>query len=129
MELKVKKLNSSARLPQRQSPEAAGYDLYACKDTIIYSGRYELIGTGIAVQIPIGTYGRIASRSSLAANYGIQVGAGVIDSDYRGEIKVLLFNHGNKILDIEIGDRIGQLILEKIELPTVKAEAPIPKRK
>ena len=73
----------------------------------------KLIGTGIAMAIPIGNYGRIAPRSGLAAKHMIDVGAGVIDADYRGEVKVLLFNFGETDFAVSEGDRIAQLIVEK----------------
>ena len=71
------------------------------------------IQTGIAMAIPEGNYGRIAPRSGLAAKHFIDVGAGVIDADYRGEVKVLLFNHGEDDFVIQPADRIAQLIIEK----------------
>jgi dUTP pyrophosphatase len=81
----------------------------------------ELISTGIAVQIPPGSYGRIAPRSGLAYKHFIDVGAGVVDSDYRGEVKVLLFNFNDRAFRVSYGDRIAQLIIEKYT-PTVIQE-------
>ena len=72
-----------------------------------------LVSTGLAFAIPTGNYGRIAPRSGLAVKNSINVGAGVIDSDYRGEVRVLLFNHGDVDFVISEGDRIAQLIIEK----------------
>ena len=72
-----------------------------------------LISTGLQMQIPLGNYGRIAPRSGLAVKHFIDVGAGVIDADYRGEVKVLLFNFGSDSFTVEKGDRIAQLIIEK----------------
>jgi len=72
-----------------------------------------LIPTGLAMAIPIGNYGRIAPRSGLAAKNFIDVGAGVIDADYRGEVKVLLFNFGEADFKVQPGDRVAQLIIEK----------------
>src|SRR5262249_26338347 len=74
-----------------------------------------LIGTGIAMALPNSTYGRVAPRSGLAVKHGIDVGAGVIDSGYRGEIKILLINNGAKTFEVHPGDRIAQLILERID--------------
>jgi dUTP pyrophosphatase len=71
------------------------------------------VDTGISIQPPPGCYGRVAPRSGLAAKYGIDVGAGVIDSDYRGIIRVILFNHNDQPFTINVGDRIAQLILEQ----------------
>src|SRR6056300_294729 len=120
MTLLVKKLNGSAYVPARGSPLAAGYDMCSSVDTTIKSGCRGLVDTGIAFTVPYGTYGRIAPRSGLAVKKGIQVGAGVIDRDYTGEVKVVLFNHGEEDFEIKKGDRIAQLIIEKIEMPEVK---------
>ena len=79
--------------------------------------------TGLAVALPAGTYARIAPRSGLAIRNFINVGVGVVDSDYRGEIKVVLFNHSAEDFKVQVGDRIAQLILERIETPQVKKVA------
>ena len=120
MTLLVKRLNEHATLPARGSPLAAGYDLSSSEDVSIPKGTRGLVGTGIAFTVPHETYGRIAPRSGLAVKKGIQVGAGVIDRDYTGEVKVVLFNHGDEDFEIKKGDRIAQLIIEKIEMPEVK---------
>src|SRR5210317_29167 len=120
MTLLVKRLNEHATLPARGSPLAAGYDLSSSEDVSIPKGTRGLVGTGIAFTVPHETYGRIAPRSGLAVKKGIQVGAGVIDPDYTGEVKVVLFNHGDEDFVIKKGDRIAQLIIEKIEMPEVK---------
>jgi dUTP pyrophosphatase len=120
MTLLVKRLNEHATLPARGSPLAAGYDLSSSEDVSIPKGTRGLVGTGIAFTVPHETYGRIAPRSGLAVKKGIQVGAGVIDRDYTGEVKVVLFNHGDEDFVIKKGDRIAQLIIEKIEMPEVK---------
>ena len=120
MTLLVKRLNEHATLPARGSPLAAGYDLTSSEDVSIPKGTRGLVGTGIAFTVPHQTYGRIAPRSGLAVKKGIQVGAGVIDRDYTGEVKVVLFNHGDEDFEIKKGDRIAQLIIEKIEMPEVK---------
>ena len=79
----------------------------------------EIISTGICATIPLGCYGRIAPRSGLSIKYGIHVGAGVIDPDYTGELKVCLFNLGSVSFEIKKGDRIAQLILEKCLTPLI----------
>ena len=118
--MEVKLLNSVARLPRRASAGAAGYDLTSTETVTIYPGTRGVVSTGISIKLPEGVYGRIAPRSGLAVKNGIQVGAGVIDSDYRGEIKVLLFNHsGDHAFNVEPGDRIAQLICERCKLPEV----------
>lgn len=121
MPLGVKKLSFNARLPTRGSEYAAGYDLYSIEDAVVpcQCGR-ALVGTGIALSLPEDVYGRVAPRSGLAVKHGIDVGAGVIDPDYTGEIKVVLFNHGDKDFEVKEGDRIAQLILERCETPIIK---------
>ena len=119
--LYVKKLFPEAKLPVRATPGSAGYDLAASDGKTILPGGRDLIATGLSIKIPQGTYGRIAPRSGLAVRCGIQVGAGVIDSDYTGEIKIVLFNSDpTNSFVINPGDRIAQLILEKIECPEVE---------
>jgi dUTP pyrophosphatase len=121
MPLGVKKLTYDAILPTRGSDGSVGYDLYSVVDTIVpRQAGNTLVGTGLAVIIPDGCYGRVAPRSGLAVKHCIQVGAGVIDPDYTGEIKVVLFNHGTEDFEIKKGDRIAQLILERCETPIIK---------
>ena len=112
-ELKVKLIHPEARLPTRGSEQAAGLDLYSVIETMVPSGDSVLVKTGIAIELPPGTYGRVAPRSSLAIR-GIETGAGVIDRDFRGEVKVLLRNWSDEDLFIYKGDRVAQLVIEKI---------------
>ncbi|ARF02662.1 SWPV1-047 [Shearwaterpox virus] len=116
----VYRITKNATLPNRQSSNAAGYDLYSAYDYTIQPMDKELILTDIVMSIPSGCYGRIAPRSGLAYNYFIDVGAGVIDSDYRGNISVLLFNFGKKEFIVSKGDRIAQIIFEKIAQPEIR---------
>jgi dUTP pyrophosphatase len=120
MSLCVKRLTHDAILPTRGSNDAAGYDLYSTDQIIIPPTHRALVGTSIAILMPDGVYGRVAPRSGLAVKHGIQVGAGVIDSDYTGEVRVVLFNHGDRDFEVKKGDRIAQLILEKCETPDVQ---------
>ncbi|KAB8070279.1 dUTPase-like protein [Aspergillus leporis] len=117
--LLIKKLNESAQAPTRGSAFAAGYDMYSAKETVIPAKGKALVDTGIAIAVPEGTYGRIAPRSGLAAKHFIDTGAGVIDADYRGEVKVLLFNHSDVEFLVKVGDRVAQLIIERIYTPEV----------
>ena len=117
--LQVKRLSPDATLPVRGSEFSAGLDLSSAEDCVVPAGNKCVVCTDLAIAIPPYTYGRIAPRSGLAAKHFIDVGAGVIDSDYRGAVNVVLFNHGKKDFDIAKGDRIAQLILEKILLPVV----------
>ena len=111
--LQIKRLTLDATLPTRASPGSVGYDLYSLHDTVIQPGSRDIVSTGICATIPLGCYGRIAPRSGLTVRYGIHVGAGVIDPDYTGELKVCLFNLGSVPFEIKSGERIAQLILEK----------------
>ncbi|KKZ62217.1 dUTP pyrophosphatase [[Emmonsia] crescens] len=117
--LMVKKLVPTARVPTRGSAFAAGYDLYCAKAIVIPAKGKGLVDTGLAIAVPEGTYGRIAPRSGLASKHFIDTGAGVIDADYRGEVKVLLFNFSDVDFTVNEGDRIAQLVLERIYNPEV----------
>lgn len=116
--LKFQRLESNAILPTRGSLESAGLDLYAIEHVVLLPGDRIGIKTGLAVEIPKGYYGRIAPRSGLALRNGIDVMAGVIDPDYRGEIKCLLVNLGDADFEIKLGDRIAQLLIEKVAMFT-----------
>ena len=104
-------------LPVRGSAGAAGYDLSAAGSGVIPSRDKGTVETRLAVALPAGTYARIAPRSGLAICNFIDVGVGVVDLDYRGKVKVALFNHSTEDFAIQAGDRIAQLILERIETP------------
>lgn len=112
--LKIYKRSSNATIPTRGSALAAGYDIYSSESATVPAHGQALVSTDISIIVPLGTYGRVAPRSGLAVKHGISTGAGVIDADYRGEVKVVLFNHSEKDFKIEKGDRIAQLVLEKI---------------
>ena len=119
----VQLLHSEAKLPTRGSTHAAGYDLYAVEDGCIKPGHRAMVRTGIAFTVPDGYYGRIAPRSGLAVKNGIDVMAGVIDSDYTSEVKVVLINldfQNNQVYNYKTGDRIAQLVIEQIGHPTIK---------
>ena len=116
--LKFKKLDPRAILPTRGSAAAAGLDLYSIEVVNLQSLERKLVRTGLAVAIPEGFYGRIAPRSGLATKNGIDVLAGVIDADYRGEIQCLLHNTGHDTVELPAQAKICQLIIEKIITPT-----------
>ena len=120
MALKIKKLNAQAITPTRGSPGAAGYDLYSSEGYVILPGRRGVVSTGISLQLPPGVYGRVAPRSGLAVKHGLQVGAGVVDPDYTGEVKVVLFNHDKNPYVIKPGYRIAQLVLERFEVAEIE---------
>ncbi|KAL1348633.1 deoxyuridine 5'-triphosphate nucleotidohydrolase [Arachis hypogaea] len=117
--LRVKKLSDNAVLPSRASPLSAGYDLSSAVETKIPARGKALVATDLSISIPEGTYARIAPRSGLALKHSIDVGAGVIDADYRGPVGVILFNHSDVDFEVKVGDRVAQLILEKIVTPDV----------
>lgn len=114
--LQVQKLSETAVVPTRGTTESAGLDLYAAHATSVPAHGKALVKTDLAVAIPFGHYGRIAPRSSLAWKHHIDVGAGVIDSDYRGNVGVVLFNHSDVDVDINLHDRVAQLIIEKVAM-------------
>ena len=113
--INIKLLNELAKVPTRGSEYAAGYDLYAATDYIIDIAPHSTvkIGTGVAMELPEGTFGAIFARSGLATKKGLRPAncVGVCDSDYRGEYIVPLHNDTNEIMTIEPGERIAQLII------------------
>lgn len=113
LQINVKKLSENATIPTQGTSFAAGYDLYAAEDAVVVCGTRKLIKTNISMEITPGYYGRIAPRSGLAHKNGIDVLAGVIDSDYRGDIGVILYNTDKNIdFTVKKGDRIAQIIFE-----------------
>jgi dUTP pyrophosphatase len=114
IEIRIK-TGDSAQLPQYQTLYSAGMDLHASLDSAmrIEPGARVLVPTGLYMEIPPGFEGQVRPRSGLALKYGITVlnSPGTIDSDYRGEVKVLLINHGSEAFDINPGERIAQLIV------------------
>ena len=116
----VKKLTPYATIPTKGSAGAAGYDLTATDPVTIHPGERAIVSTGLAIRLPPGTYGRVAPRSGLAARHGIDVLAGVVDPDYRGEVKVILQNHGTETFVTGPGMRIAQLVLENFTTTTVE---------
>jgi len=118
--LQVAKLSEHAMVPTRGSPSAAGYDLYSAEDKIIPGRGKGLVKTDIQVKVPHGTYGRIAPRSGLAWKQHIDIGAGVVDEDYRGNVGVVMFNHADSEFVVKKGDRVAQLVCEKISYPDIE---------
>ena len=114
--LKIKKLTEFATMPVRGSPLAAGFDLAAAYDLVVPAGGKAIAKTDLAMNIPTTCYGRIAPRSGLAWKKHIDVGAGVIDADYRGNVGVVLFNHGKEDLVISGVIVLAQLVMEHISM-------------
>lgn len=116
----VQLLHKDAIMPSRATPGAAGLDLYSAEDVALQPGGRALTATGVAMTLPTGHVGLIWPRSGLAVKSGVDVLAGVVDCDYRGEVKVALINHGDRFVFIEAGDRIAQMIIQRysFEMPT-----------
>ncbi len=110
----VQLITETAMMPSQASPGAAGWDLYADESMTIPAGERAMVATGLALTLPLDTVGLIWPRSGLALKHGIDVLAGVIDSDYRGSIGVVLQNHGERDFLIHEGDRIAQLLVQPI---------------
>ena len=110
----ARRLRPAARLPERQSPGAAGYDVYAAEDTVVPARQRALVPSGVALAIPAGYEGQVRPRSGLALRYGVSAHFGTIDSDYRGEILVLLQNHSDEDYKVQAGDRIAQLVIAPV---------------
>jgi dUTP pyrophosphatase len=122
MSLRVARLDARARLPTRAHPGDAGLDLYALESAVLASGERASIPTGIAVEIPPGHAGLVLPRSGLAARHGISVvnAPGLIDADYRGEVRVLLLNTDREqAFELATGDRIAQLVIVAVAIAEV----------
>ncbi|XP_057692251.1 deoxyuridine 5'-triphosphate nucleotidohydrolase, mitochondrial isoform X1 [Corythoichthys intestinalis] len=115
--LRFAKLSEHATRPTRGSAKAAGYDLYSAYDYSIGPMDKAIVKTDIQIAVPHGCYGRVAPRSGLAAKHFIDVGAGVVDEDYRGNVGVVLFNFGKETFEVKKGDRVAQLVCERIVYP------------
>lgn len=98
--------------PEYQTPNSAGVDLQSTEDVTIPAGKWSIVPTGLFMEIPQDFMGMVCPRSGLAAKHGVTVlnAPGIVDSDYRGEIKVILINHGSSEYSVKKGDRIAQLI-------------------
>lgn len=117
---KVLLTNLNATFPKRADIGAAGYDLSSVDKVCIEPGTQAIVDTGLVLEFPSDCYVRVAPRSGLAAKHAIDVMAGVIDSTYRGNVKVILHNHGTESFMVNVGDRIAQMIFEKIYTPDLQ---------
>jgi len=111
--VKVKRIHPGAKLPFRGTNRSAGADLVCLEAFTLGPGERKLVPTGLIVEIPPGWYGRVAPRSGLAVDHGVDMLAGVIDSDYRSELRVLMINLGDAPVSFKAGERIAQLIIER----------------
>ncbi|XP_030384320.1 deoxyuridine 5'-triphosphate nucleotidohydrolase [Scaptodrosophila lebanonensis] len=118
--LRFAKLTEFAMEPLRGSAKAAGVDLRSAYDLVVPARGKAIVKTDLQVQVPEGSYGRVAPRSGLAVKNFIDVGAGVVDEDYRGNLGVVLFNHSDTDFEVKRGDRIAQFICERIFYPELE---------
>lgn len=113
LRVRVKFLDGAAKMPDRANPSDAGADLFSTESLMIQPGERKTVSTGVAMEILNGYYGRVAPRSGLASKHGVDVLAGVVDSSYRGEIKVVLLNTDrHNTFFVEKGNKIAQIIFE-----------------
>ena len=123
MEIKVQTMSKYGRVPTKINPSDAGWDIYAAEDAIIDPSKSQLISTDMAMAIPEGYVGLIWDRAGMAAKRGIHRFAGVIDSGYRGEVKVCLWNSSNEHCIINKGDRIAQILFQPVpSLPLIQVQ-------
>ncbi len=115
MQIKIKKLNPDAIIPQPQRQGDAGLDLYSYEDFELKPGERHAFKTGVAMEIPVDYVGLIWDRGGLAVKHGLTTLAGVVDANYRGEIMVAILNTSNEIYNIKKGDRIAQMLIQKYE--------------
>jgi dUTP pyrophosphatase len=128
VELPVRLLHPAAQLPRRAHPGDAGADLFSVEQVVIPAGERKDVGTGIALAIPRGYAGFVQPRSGLAFKHGIMVvnSPGLIDAGYRGELRVSLYNSGRESFTVAVGERIAQLVIQKVEEPDFLASAELP---
>jgi dUTP pyrophosphatase len=114
--VKIKRLSPNAQLPSYQSVEAAGMDLVSTEDVTLEPMQRRAISTGLSIELPVGYEGQVRPRSGLALKHGLTClnSPGTIDSDYRGEVKVLLVNLSTELAKIRSGDRIAQLVIAPV---------------
>ena len=119
--VRVKKLDETARLIEKALPGDAGYDVFSNERAVLKPGERKLIGTGLKMAIPRGYEAQVRPKSGLAINYGLAVlnTPGTIDPNYRGELKVILINLGEKEIEIEKGQKIAQIIFNRVESPKI----------
>ncbi len=120
MEIKVKKLNQDAKLPEYAHSFDAGMDLFSVEDLVLKKGEVKAVSCGIAMEIPDGFVGLIWDKSGLALNSGIKTMGGVVDAGYRGEIKVILINLSDSEFQIKKGQKVAQMLIQKVENCTIK---------
>ena len=128
VDMQIVKMSSRAVIPTRATKYSVGLDFYSPSDYLICPLCQIQIPTQIKIRVPLGHYGRLASKSGLAMKHQIHIGAGVLDLDYTGEVKIPLFNAGRHYYLIQKGDPIAQLILDKVSLPILTKVDELPLR-
>lgn len=120
--IKIKRLTSNAKIPTLSNPNDAGLDLCTTINVDILPGCRATLPTGLAFALPVGTVGLVWPRSKLASKWGLDILAGVVDCDYRGEVMVSVINLGHKVIELRDGDKIAQMIVQehKSGLPIVE---------
>lgn len=123
--LRIKKLHPAAHVPRYAHPGDAGLDLFAVEALSLPPGEARLVRTGIAIELPPGTEAQVRPRSGLALKHGITVlnAPGTIDAGYRGEVGVILINHGRQAFDVEEGSKIAQMVIQPVLSVTVEEHA------
>lgn len=119
MQLSIKKLHPEAKLPTRAHTGDAGLDLYSVEDIVLAPGQRYGVATGIAIAIPDGYVGLVWDKSGVALNGGITCLGGVVDAQYRGEVKVIVLNTSDVSYEIKSGQKIAQLLIQEVALPGV----------
>ena len=123
--LLIQRLSENATIPVRSTEGSAGLDVFASENIIIKPNFQEIVNTDFAIKCPVGTYARLADRSSLALKK-IRLSGGVIDSDYTGPVKIVLHNYGDVEYQILKGDRICQMIITPVSFPQVMEVSKLP---
>lgn len=113
--IKFKKLKENAVLPKYALPGDAAFDIFSAEDFILESGKYHGFSSGVAMELPLGYFMRISPKSGHAIKNGIDVLGGIVDNGYRGELVVILINHGETTKEFKTGDKLAQGIVHKIE--------------
>lgn len=116
LQIKFLKLREGAHIPQKAHEDDAGFDLYASEDFLLKAHGFGCVPTAISIELPCGTEAQVRPRSGLAAKHGVTVlnAPGTIDAGYRGEVKVILINHGDNDFEITAGMRIAQLVISSV---------------
>lgn len=120
MKLNIKKLHVDAKIPSYAHEGDAGMDIYAVEHAVIKIGSRALIPTGLSFELPLGYVALVWDKSGVSNNHGVKTLGGVIDAGYRGEIKIGLLNTGNEDFVIERGDKVAQILIQKIEHPEIQ---------